>query len=480
MNHNRKLSLNLRQYIGDRSDAIKDFKAEIGNYLKTTTLPEETRKIYSAIYNAISYYQTISDLSISGESAQKTFLENTISEFNKDYQYLSEKYNSKNPCVPPVIQSKGRIKSPISAIEKILSKVSEYVQDDQDLTHLNDSLRDFIGLRIIIDPPTHIKAQGKKAESDFCYEVFNDLLTHRGITRQTRGKTAEDTDHEFIFVNTVHDPHKLEAMKNRPAKYGFQFDPKEVGVYIPDSRPKYVEEYDQYFKDYKIYPKHKLYQRLHICAYPCYSKSIPEANIPSYIIPPTANTPSIEYQFCSADEENFAEYGKAAHTIYKTDRTFHRLGIPLFMKVDENTNKIRLTRLDESMETFYGYSFKSLFNIDYQTFLNTFDSNTRDEILAGNKKINFNEETQEYELEPCKKPLFLDTEDKTLENIKNLFSHGSKEEIEDFYEQNGLLDGTIHPDKSSTKTLAPQFEIFEIEPGKTPELDLNKNKNLIH
>ena len=453
MNQNKEVDLNLRHYVGERSDVIKEVKVRISNYLRNPDISSASRSIYSAIYNSLTYYQNISDLSISGETADKTFLENMIFEFNQDYQYLSEKYNSPDPTVPKVIQAKGRIKSPISALNKILEKISEYIHDGMDLKPLNNSLRDFIGLRIIVDPPQEIKSQGKQAELDFCYKVFDDLLTHRGIIRQINGESSEKTDYRFVKVDTVHDPHKLEKMKARPKLEGFRYNPEDLGIFIPQERPTFVEKYDEYFKDYQMYPKARLYQRLHTCAHPYFADYIPQQRTPNYIIPSTSTDTSIEYQVCTLDEEVFAEHGKASHTEYKGDRSFHRLGIPIFMKFDENLDKIRLTRLDEAIEEFYGYTFQSKFNIDYQTFLRTFDLEQRNNILAGNLIVSFDDETQEYVVSPAKSLLILNDE-QPMRFIHDILESSSPEQLREFYEKNGILDNTILCSESSTSVLS--------------------------
>ena len=472
MDQKQEVDLNLRHYVGHHSDVIRDVKLRINNYLKQTDLSCGTREVYSAIYNALTYYQNISELSIPGETSYKTFLDNTIEEFNKDFEYLSKKYNSEDPTVPRVIQAKGRVKSPISAMGKILEKTAEYIRDGMKLTDLNNSLRDFIGLRIIVDPPQEIKQLGKQAESDFCYLVFHDLLDHRGILRQTKNEDSLDTDYQFISVNTVHDPNKQQKLKERPKKEGYIYDPESLGIFIPKERPECLEQYDDFFKDYRMFPKAKLYQRLHTCARPYYEKFIPKTITPNYIVPSTAYGPSIEYQVCTLEEEDFAEHGKASHTDYKGERKFHRLGIPLFMKFDENINKIRLTRLDEAIKEFYGYTFESMFNIDYQTFLRTFDVSQRDDILAGNLDINYDEKTGEYTLDSSSTPIAVSAS-QPMPYIQNLLKNTSEENLRRFYEKNGILDGTIHSSKTSPNT-SKQLKLYSVE--KVEELEKNEKE----
>lgn len=440
----KEVDLNLRHYIGESTDVIKDVKNNIRDYLRNPEVSDTNRSIYSAIYHALTYYENIANLSLTGITGSKTFLENTIEQFEKDFKYLSNKYNSKNISVPTVIFAKARIKSPISALDKILEKVAEYVHEGRDLSKLNESLRDFMGLRIIVEPPLEIKAKGKQAESDFCYKVFNDLLEYRGIYRQINNETTLPTDYTFIPVNTSHDPNKLQKLKERPIKEGFLYNPDDIQIYIPKTRPDSLEKIDEFLKDYRMYPKVNLYQRLHVCASPFFSEFIPEQKISSFIMPTSSKNTAIEYQFCSMDEEKFAEYGKSAHTLYKSNKNYHRLAVPLFIKPDFGTQTMRLCRFDESMKDFYGYTFKSMFNIDYQTFLQTFNTRQQDEILARNLVVEFDKDKQDYRLIPSKNT-FIFTDEQNPNFVENLLKTATPEELKRFYDINNISDGTIHP-----------------------------------
>lgn len=458
-----KVDLNFRHYIGERSDVVKYVQAQLKNYLRNPNVDKSTRIIYSAIYNALIYYQAISDVSISGESAQKTYLENTVQQINDDYHYLAKKYNKDGL---EVIKLKCRVKSPVSAMDKILSKVQEYVKTGRDLSRLNESLRDFVGIRFIVTAPPEIKALGKKAESDFCYQVFNDLVEYHGISRQLNNEEPQEKDFHFIPVDTDHDPNKLQKIKDRALRKDFFVDPDEEDVYIPSSRPAYIEPYDRFVKDYRMYPKPMLYQRMHICANPYYSNLVPNLNVPNYIIPPKSRKYAVEYQICTDDEEWWAEFGKAAHIKYK-NRSFHRLGIPLLITFDKNLDKVRLNRLDECMHDFYGYSFEDRFGIDYQEFLNTFDTEQRNEILAGIKKIIYDEKHEEYALEDTEKCIILESE-KNVDFVKNLITSCTKEELQNFFLANGISYNTIYVNNlKSGKKSTPKLKLYSFsQPAK--------------
>ena len=448
-----EVNLNLRYYIGDRSDTIKTVQRKIKKYLKSEKVDYTHKSIYSAIYNALVYYQAVSDLPIPGETDKKTFLENTVSQINDDYKYLSEKYNTPEHNV---IQMRARIKSPINAMDKILTKIEEYVKSGRDLRRLNESLRDFIGIRVVVDCPPEIKAQGKQAESDFCYKVFNDLVEYHGIRRQLLGESPLEKDYDFIAVNTDDDPTKLERIKKRAINREFKLDPEIENVFIPKSRPKFIEDYDKFVKDYRLYPKPHLYQRMHICAHPHYSSAIHKRPLPNYITPPLSSNPAIEYQVCTTKEDAWAD---ASHLEYK-DRPFHRLGIPLLVELDSKKDKLRLLRLDECIKDFYGYSFKDMFNIKYQDFLNLFNTAQRDDILAGKVKIEFDEELEEYVLEKSPTTLVL-YEDKNIELVNGLLHTSSREELQRFFEANNLRNNSIYIDKlRNSKKSSPKLKIY--------------------
>lgn len=473
MNNNiPTIDFNFRHYIGDRSDVIKCVQTQLKNCLRGSNIDNSTRAIYSAIYNALIYYQVISDISISGETAQKTYLENTIQQINEDYHYLAEKYNKDDL---EVIRLTGRVKSPVSAMDKILSKVKEYVKTGRDLSRLNESLRDFCGIRFIVTAPPEIKALGPKAESDFCYQIFNDLVEHHGISRQLNNEKTHEKDFDFIPVDTDHDPQKLQKIKNRAMKRESYLNPEEEHVYVPSSRPSYMEPYDKFVKDYRMYPKPMLYQRMHICAHPYYSKLVPKLKIPNYIIPPQSNNNyAVEYQICTDKEEWWAEFGKAAHTRYK-DRSFHRLGIPLLISYDKKINKVRLNRLDECINEFYGYSFEDRFGIDYQEFLTIFNTEERNNILAGIKKITYDQKHQEYTLEDTEKCIILEDE-KNIDFVQNLLASCTKDELRNFYIVNRIIDSTIYPNNLKTaRRVSPKLKLYSFSHPAIKTLNYIKN-----
>ncbi len=498
--------LNMKHYIGSREDVLKKLKTAISEYLQHKEVQDPERVFYSSIYHGISYYQQITDRSISMESEGQTFLENALKAINDDYRYLADNYNSNDPTIPEVISFKGRIKSPSSAIEKLLDKAKEYYLDGMDFAMLNESLRDFFGVRIVIDPPQEIKSQGKQAESDYLYMIMHDFLERKGLDRQIDGNPLP-TDYTFTTVNTVHEPNKLEKIIERPEKEGFSSQameamnlPGKYRFYIPTSVPEPILRYHDYIKAYRLYPKFQGYQRDHICAYPPYASTIKLPKYPRYINDTKSLKPCIEYQFCLGDEEYHADHGIASHRIYKyygrdsdntafensqeidwsnVENSFSRYSIPMILVTDRDTNVIRLSRFDEAMEAYHGFSFKNFFGIDYQTFLEKFDTEERDEIFAQRKKVKFDPEQNDYSLVPNQRYVLVDPS-KDGEYFSNMVRNSDRETFMKFLDKNGLLDGTISIDSPYVKErfLKPSFTsmILKMIPGskvnpKTHELE---------
>lgn len=470
------IDLNLRHYSGDPTDVIKKIKYNIEEYLSNPKVDEKTREIYSAIYNALNYYMNVSTMPSPGDSNDETFLSYSIKNFNNDYKYLSAKYDTNDESV---ISLNCRIKSPLSFMEKVKEKITTYIEENRDLRYFNESLRDLIGLRIIVNPPEHIKSQGLEAESNFLYQVYYYLMNHHGINNQDQ-TNLKVNEYRFIPVNTRYDKNKLDEIKQRPALGNFSesiTSGKSV-IYIPENRPNIFESshIDAVLKDFNKWPKFSGYQSLHTCIIPYYSDYIEKQEIPPYIIPADSSDCAVEYQFRTLNHHDYAEYGAASHTFsYKPNESlYHRLAVPLYITFDnpryqattsEPTSKtLKLRTFGESYEKFYGHPFKERFNISFKDFRDKFTLEERNAILADKKYVRYDEEKDIYYLEDAVTPMFLsDTEISELGNV--LTCKNSTEEIAKLFDSCGRTDSVISPydNKSNTTAQAsPSIKIYSV------------------
>lgn len=447
-----EVDLNFRHYSGHPSDAIKLLKRNIEKYLRKPNILKKDIEVYSAIYNALDYYKSILYSSASDFSTGPTFLNHSLISMKKDYDYLSEKYNSNDITQPPVITMNGRIKSPISALEKIKDKVEEYIINEADLRFLNESLRDFMGVRIIVNPPIEIKKLGKRAEYSFLQNVLEDLLEFHGV------KNPATTDpYKFIPVNTKNNPNKLEKIRS-------------------DGKPDYLPDYlVPIVKNYVDHPKKSGYQSYHICATPQYSSEVKIPIFPSYIIPPMQTGYSFEYQVRTSEMNEIAEHGASCHDDYKELGKYHRLSIPFYIELNKEQNRFKSLNLEESCQKHFGYvPFLRIYdkngiylkNISLIDFRDLFTSSERDEIIDGKKRIYYypdyggfgvsSKPNQLSLVEDYIAPIFL-----TMDQLDKL-KH-AETSYEEILEEANATDNIITSSTQNFTPFKPKVEVYVVE-----------------
>lgn len=531
-----EIDLDLRHYSGQPSDVIKKIKSDIESYLSNPNLKENrtvirydvdnspsmvsfnVRQIYSAVYNALNYYQNISYLPSAEYETDSTFLSNTIGIFNKDYEYLSQKYNFDDYTQEPIISISGRIKSPLSFMEKVREKIGEYIDENRDFKYFNESLRDLIGVRFVINPPQEVQSEGLQAESDFLYKVYYDLMKHHGITYPTDLPLKKGL-FRFFPVNTRHDSEKLAKIKARPDEEGFAPYVKNgvKGFFRPSRRiPEIEQEYvDSVTKDYNFYAKYNGYQSIHTCVIPYYSQDVKQMLIPSCIIPPACKDSFIEYQFRTAKQNEYAEHGPVSHnTEYKPTGSYHRLAVPFYIEFDSPDNitevyydyshyhkkslnyknKLKLRNFGESFKRFYGPSFEEYFGIPFKKFRDIFGSQDRNDILAKTKSVIYDEKRDLYFAQdintPKQNPISLALTPEEVLLLKQILTNKDYSGLAKFFSKQHLQDAIIQVIQSPEDTeihsqvtsRAPGVKLYTLDlkeaHTKTPTKPDSKDENL--
>lgn len=512
-----EIDLDLRHYSGQPSDVIKKIKSDIEQYLSDPLLEENrtvlrydkdhnptmvsfnVRQVYSAVYNALNYYKNISYLPSAEYETGSTFLSNSIRTFNKDYEYLSGKYSTDDLTQNPVIHVSGRIKSPLSFMDKVREKIVEYIDEDRDFVYFNESLRDLIGVRFVINPPQEIQDQGLQAESDFLYKVYYDLMDHHGIT-YPKDQPLKKGLFRFFPVNTRHDPEKLEKIKERPEKEGFApyVQNGVKGFFKPAHRIPEIEQecVDSVTKDYIYYAKYIGYQSIHTCVIPYYSQDVEQMLIPTCIIPPACKDSFIEYQFRTAKQNEYAERGPASHKIeYKPTGSYHRLAVPFYIEFDSPDtineayydhshlpkkplnykNKLKLRNFGESFKKYYGPTFEEYFGIPFKRFRDVFGSQDRNDILAKRKIVVYDEEKDLYstqDVEPKKQnPISLALTPDEILSLKQILANQNSDELSKFFSKQHLQDAIIQviqsPETSgictATTSRTPGIKLYTLD-----------------
>lgn len=501
-----EVDLHLRHYSGHPSDVIKKLKSDIERYLSNPNLEENRtalrydennnpymisyniRQIYSAIYNALNYYKNISYLPSAEYETGESFLSNSIRTFNEDYDYLAQKYNSKDLTQEPVIKVCGRIKSPLSFMDKVREKIEEYIEQKRDFRFFNESLRDLIGVRFVINPPQEIQNQGLEAETDYLYRIYYDLMEHHGITKP-KDAPIESGLFKFLPVNTRHDQNKLSKIKSRPDEEGFAVWVQNgiKGFYRPTKRIPEVEQesVDTVTKDYIRWPKYKGYQSLHVCIIPYYSQDVDHINIPNCIIPPSCKDSFIEYQFRTEKENEYAERGPASHnTQYKPTGSYHRLAVPFYIEFDnpENLpeisydplrtfkkplnyiNRLKLRNFGESFKKYYGPTFEEFFGIPFKKFRDVFGSQDRTDILSKRKTVVYDKESDIYTTQDSSSekpnPISIALTPEEILTLKEILASKDGNQLVEFFSKQHLQDAVIqviqNPENSKPSSTTSQ------------------------
>ena len=478
------IDLDFRHYCGSQLDVIKKIKSDIELYLLSQNATEKQCEIYSAIYNALDYYIAISNIETGEFSTENSFLSDAIQTFNNDLVFLSRVFSTENDTDAPIISIDARVKSPISFMNKVKEKMSEYINEGRNLRVFNESLRDIIGARIVVNPPEEIENQGLDAESNFLYQVCYALMVHHGIY-ETNQKDLLPGNFRFLNVNTRYHPNKMQELKDRLDKEGLDktIVSGKTPIFIPKNRIPEIENpsIDSKIKDYNKYPKYSGYQSLHVCIVPEFSDNKEIPSIPSCIIPADSHDYVIEYQFRTQKQHDFAEHSTASHkNVYKPGEcSYHRFAVPLYIDVDRmhdiRTNyspkssirssikRIKLRNFAESFERLYGYTFQDRFGISFKAFRDFFSTEERNQILALRRNVVHDEVTDMYSSVPSKHLLALKQSDiLELQNFIN--SDHTLNEIRDYFDKLGLLDGTIDVDDSNTRIRTPRSNSFQLFP----------------
>ena len=339
--------LNLKKLVGRRQVVVPRYVKLIESKLNESSDPDQI-KILTAYLTAFRYYAEISNM-------QGNYVRSAMTYFNKEAQYLKEKFPFAH------IEPQGRIKSPLSADKKIRDKIKEYIRDGRDLTQITTSLRDFIGFRYIITLPEILEMNPSKA-TDVCYQILEAQMDFQ-----------KENGFEFIPVGEK----KLNKIKSNKS---YSSNPAEKGVYIPKVRPEGIDEkYDEYLKDYIMFPTKTLYQSAQYCVIPPWAHDMTNGHLAA-----------IEFQDRTSRMHDFAEHDElASHKFYKQrDDDFHRLRIPFeFSYIPDEygnlTDTIDLLPFDYSVQKHYGYSFSDKFGISYEDF-EKYDDDVQDQVYAGN------------------------------------------------------------------------------------------------
>ncbi|MCI8277756.1 MAG: hypothetical protein HFJ46_07640 [Clostridia bacterium] len=166
MNPANVFRLKLEDLRGTNTEVLTIYLYELKNFINTHDLNPAELKLYATLYSSLQYYKEVSD-------PTTPFFQKLLEYTEKETIMLMKKYPNLS------IKTSLRIKSPISAYNKIVDKIQQYIREGRDLSNLNSSLIDFIGVRRIVDLKD-VLFENQKETTDMCYSL---LATQLRISR---------------------------------------------------------------------------------------------------------------------------------------------------------------------------------------------------------------------------------------------------------------------------------------------------------
>lgn len=356
--------LKMENIPGTNTEVLTIYLYELNNFIRTHNLTKAEKMLYSALQSSLEYYKYISD-------PNSPFFASLLDYTEKETAALQKKYPGLD------IKTSLRIKSPISAYNKILDKIQEYIRDGRDLNDLNSSLRDFIGIRRIISQKNVIKSNPRKSALKTLEFAKDQLLVQ------------EKMNFGFIPIRDS----KIQEMEEPHAYY---VDPESQPIYIPklsEIPHLLMTKFRNIGKNYIAFPKPSLYQSYQYCTFLPFSDKY-----------------AVEYQIRDEHMHDFAEHGPASHTQYKhgfdeslanlNAKRFTRANLPLEYEYDPKLKKMIPYTLDKSMKAHLGYSFVDRFGISEDEFYKNFTKEEQDSILALHSGFVLDEKTGRYRVAP--------------------------------------------------------------------------------
>jgi len=213
------------------------------------------------------------------------------------------------------IEIKGRIKSPVSALNKFKVTINEYINEGKDLDSI--TVNDLFAFRTIIT----VKDKNGVILDDsiaipICYDIIEQSL-------------------EFAKQSKYVTPIKTKPRSDKNAKIIHD-------ITIPQTRPSYILENEEYIKDYIIYPKENTnYQSVHIKL----ATTLTDAN----------NQPLyLEMQIRTYAMNEHAEHGPASHFTYKSRNVISFSRVPQMLETLEN-GRLGFINMDKAFEEFFNF-----------------------------------------------------------------------------------------------------------------------------
>lgn len=279
-------------------------------------LPEDsdTRKAIDTYIRLLKYYDEVS-------RQDSPLIQNALKFCEEIKTFLYEYAKNKYPEYNISIDLQGRIKSPVSAINKFKASINEYLQEGKNLDKL--LIRDLFAFKVVVE----VKDKNEVILDDdiaapICYDIISQSLMfseqHEHTTIQP-SRPPSCTNAEII--------HDIYTVKEDD---------------IPPEIQAILNKYEGYYKDYILYPKDgSNYQSVHIIL----ELKLPDNDVPLLF----------EMQLKTYQMNEHAERGPGSHKDYKARNHVNFLRVPQIFKEIDN-NSINFVNMDDAFHEFFNFS----------------------------------------------------------------------------------------------------------------------------
>lgn len=269
-------------------------------------------------YKAIKTYIRLLNTYLTMSNPQNPEAANILTFFNELSEYLQKYIQGLYPEYDIYIRPEGRIKSPISANKKIKQKIANYIKNGKDLDTLNIS--DFIAFKFVVDVRNafgNLVPESKSVE--ICY-----LCTFAAIEYMQNHQSID-----LMKVSRIESNTKVSK-----------------DIYRPTQRPTYIEDVDEYIKDFMFSPKpDSNYQSVHM----------------QFRLSSDGPLIASELQLKTFLMNEYAERGHASHKKYKARKKISFLAIPQILKPKKtNSQQLAFIHPDDAFKEHLGFSPKQI------------------------------------------------------------------------------------------------------------------------
>lgn len=310
--------LNIDNYPGLLpKDLMEPFINNVKSIFNELSEDSYARKPLDTYIRLANYYKNISD-------KDSTIIQYALFFCNDLKECLNHYVKYKYPMYDIQIETKGRIKSPSSALKKFITTINDYTNKGKDLDKL--TVKDLFAFRFVITVSKNGIILDDNIAIPICYDVVEQAI---------------EFTKKYPQIETVKSSPRSD--KNAPIVHD--------NVTKPKTRPAYIEQNEDIIRDYIFYPKR--------------DSNYQSAHTKLKISIPDNEDLFLEMQIRTYDMNEHAEHGPASHLAYKSRNIMSFSRVPQIFE-ENSEKKLEFIETDAAFKEFFGASISDIIpNLTY-------------------------------------------------------------------------------------------------------------------